>query len=42
MALTGGSISPGIFDVIEIVGRERCLARLDTALAYVERRAAEG
>ncbi len=40
VALTGGGISPGIFDVVEIVGKQRCLARLDAALAYVERRAA--
>ena len=40
VALTGGAISPGIFDVIEIIGKDRCLTRLDAALAYVERRAA--
>jgi len=41
VALTGGGISPGIFDVIEIIGKDRCLARLDGALAYVEQRAAQ-
>ncbi len=39
VALTGGGISPGIYDVIEIIGKERCLTRLDAAIAYVERRA---
>ncbi len=39
VALTGGGISPGIYDVIEIIGKERCLRRLDAALAYVEQRA---
>ncbi|PIQ05844.1 MAG: glutamate--tRNA ligase [Nitrospirae bacterium CG18_big_fil_WC_8_21_14_2_50_70_55] len=39
VALTGSAISPGIFDVIEITGKQRCLDRLDAALAYVERRA---
>jgi len=27
-ALTGRSISPGIFDVLEVLGREESLARL--------------
>ena len=35
VALTGGSISPGIYEVIELVGRTRCLARLDAALPLV-------
>jgi len=35
VALTGGSVSPGIYEVIELVGRTRCLARLDAALPMV-------
>ena len=35
VALTGGSVSPGIYEVIELVGRTRCLARLDAALPLV-------
>ena len=31
-ALTGSNISPGVFEVMEILGREECLARLDDAL----------
>jgi glutamyl-tRNA synthetase len=37
VALTGGTASPGIFDVVELVGRERCAARLDRALAVAAR-----
>jgi glutamyl-tRNA synthetase len=32
VALTGGTASPGIYDVIAILGREETLARLDAAL----------
>jgi glutamyl-tRNA synthetase len=32
-ALTGRSTSPGIFDVMEVLGREECLARLSDQLA---------
>ena len=34
VALTGESASPGIFDVLAILGRDRSLMRLDTALAF--------
>ena len=33
VALTGKTVSPGIFDVMEIIGQERTLARLDAAIA---------
>lgn len=33
VALTGGTASPGIFEVIEFFGKEECLARIDEALA---------
>jgi glutamyl-tRNA synthetase len=33
VALTGRSASPGLFEVLEILGRDRALARLDRALA---------
>jgi glutamyl-tRNA synthetase len=33
VALTGGTASPGIYDVIAILGREEALRRLDAALA---------
>ena len=35
VALTGGTASPGIYDVILLVGREESLRRLDGALALV-------
>lgn len=33
VAVTGQTTSPGIFDVLELVGRDRVLARIDAALA---------
>lgn len=33
VALTGGTASPGIFEVIEFFGKEECLERIDAALA---------
>jgi glutamyl-tRNA synthetase len=33
VALTGRTFSPGLFDVMEILGREKTLARLDKAIA---------
>ena len=35
VALTGGTVSPGIFEVAETVGRDRVLARLDRVLPTV-------
>ena len=35
VALTGGTASPGIFEVMEVLGKEQTLARLDTALTTV-------
>jgi len=35
VALTGGTVSPGIFEVAEVIGRDRVLARLDKALPLV-------
>lgn len=34
VAMTGGTVSPGIFDVLEILGRERTLERLRRAANY--------
>jgi glutamyl-tRNA synthetase len=33
VALTGLGVSPGIFDVLLMLGRERALARIDAAVA---------
>ncbi|HET7633026.1 MAG TPA: glutamate--tRNA ligase [Gemmatimonadaceae bacterium] len=35
VALTGLSVSPGIFDVLVLVGRERSLARIDAAIEWL-------
>jgi glutamyl-tRNA synthetase len=35
VALTGQAASPGIFDVLALLGRERSLARIDAALAQL-------
>ncbi len=32
VAVTGGTVSPGIFDVLEIIGKERALKRLEKAI----------
>lgn len=32
VAVTGGTVSPGIFETLELAGRETCLARIDAAL----------
>jgi glutamyl-tRNA synthetase len=38
VAITGGTESPGIFEVLEIVGREKTLSRLDRAIRTIEGR----
>jgi glutamyl-tRNA synthetase len=35
VALTGGTASPGMYDVIQILGREETLARLDAAIRMI-------
>ena len=34
-ALTGRTATPGLFELMRVLGRERCLARLDAALAWL-------
>jgi len=36
VALTGGTVSPGIFDVIETLGKESTIKRLDRAVKMIE------
>ena len=36
VALTGTTVSPGIFEVIEVLGKERVLARLKAAVEFIE------
>jgi glutamyl-tRNA synthetase len=40
VAVTGGSVSPPIDATVELVGKERTLARLGRALEYIDRRIA--
>ena len=40
VAITGGSVSPPIDVTLELVGRERTLARLDEAIDLIRTRAA--
>ena len=35
VALTGLTVSPGIFDVLQTLGRERSVARIDAAIRYI-------
>jgi glutamyl-tRNA synthetase len=35
VALTGSAASPGIFDVLKLLGRERSLERIDAAVSYI-------
>ncbi|MEE4312049.1 MAG: glutamate--tRNA ligase [candidate division KSB1 bacterium] len=38
LALTGYGVSPGIFELMEVLGRERVLTRLDKAVAILEQK----
>jgi glutamyl-tRNA synthetase len=42
VALTGTSVSPGIFEIIEVLGKERVISRLQKAIEYIEKRQQEG
>ncbi len=42
VALTGSSVSPGIFDVIHVLGRERTLKRLQDAINRIKERGQKG
>ncbi len=38
VALTGKTVSPGIFEIIEVLGKDRVLPRLEKAVAYMQER----
>ena len=42
VAVTGGSVSPPIDVTVRLIGRERCLKRLDRAIEFIQERAAGG
>jgi glutamyl-tRNA synthetase len=35
VALTGTSVSPGLFEVMEVLGKEAVLLRMDKALQHI-------
>jgi glutamyl-tRNA synthetase len=35
VALTGGTVSPGIFDVIEVMGKEKTIKRIEAAAGMI-------
>lgn len=35
LAVTGRTVGPGLFELMELVGRERCLERIDRAVAFI-------
>lgn len=36
LALTGGTVSPGLFDVMSAMGKDMCLKRIRDAVSYIE------
>lgn len=42
LALSGKTVGPGLFELIEILGKEASVARLDAAASYVEEKGLEG
>ena len=36
VALTGGTVSPGIYDVIEVMGRDKVLKRIEAAVGMIK------
>ncbi len=40
VAVTGGGVSPPIDVTMALIGRERCLARIDVALSVIDKRLA--
>jgi glutamyl-tRNA synthetase len=41
VTLTGGTVSPGIFELVSVLGRERVLKRMKKAIEYIRNRPAE-
>jgi glutamyl-tRNA synthetase len=42
VAMTGGTESPGIFDVLEVVGKEKALRRLERAIGTIQGSSGQG
>ncbi|MCP4040114.1 MAG: glutamate--tRNA ligase [bacterium] len=41
VAITGGPVSPGIYETMVAIGQQRCLPRIESALALMRERAAQ-
>jgi glutamyl-tRNA synthetase len=41
IALTGTTVSPGIFEIMAVLGKEKVLARLTKAIAHIEKRSVD-
>jgi len=37
VALTGGTVSPGIYEVIEVMGKERTIRRIEAAVRMIQK-----
>ena len=42
MAITGGTVSPGLFEIMEILGKDRVLQRIENAIDYIEKNKKNG
>ena len=36
VALTGGTVSPGIFEVIEVMGKDKVIRRIEAAVKTIQ------
>lgn len=36
LALTGRTVTPGLFEVMELIGREECISRIQKAIDYIQ------
>ena len=36
VAITGGTVSPGIFDVLEVMGKEKTVKRIEAAVSLIQ------
>ena len=37
VALTGKTVSPGIFEIVVVLGKKKVIARLKKAIGYIEK-----
>ena len=36
LALSGKTVGPGLFDIISILGKEKCIERINKAIDYIK------